>query len=93
VSTVPDKPTPEEMRRFLADCNLRRTGWAGFQKSARRAAERMARILADDGHTDSDVVTHADIDAAADIAGVSRPAGPDDRHAVRTALDTIQEGR
>jgi hypothetical protein len=65
---MPAEPTETEIRRFLADCNLRRTGWAGFQKSARQSAERMARILADDGHTDSDAVTHADIDATADIA-------------------------
>jgi hypothetical protein len=52
-----------------------------------------ARTLAADGRHDSDAVTHADIDAAADLAGARRPAGSDDRHTVRTALDAIGEGR
>lgn len=48
-----------------------------------------AQILADNGHHDSDAVTTADIDQAADIAGATRPDGPDDRHTVRIALDAI----
>lgn len=56
------------------------------------AAYETARVLADNG-LDSDAVTHADIDAAADLAGAPRPAGPDDRHTVRTALDAIGEVR
>jgi hypothetical protein len=52
-----------------------------------------ARTLADHGRHDSDAVTHADMDTAADLAGAQRPAGSDDRHTVRLALDTIGEGR
>jgi len=52
-----------------------------------------AQTLAEHGLLDSDAVTHADIDAAADHTGVDRPACPDDRHAVRTALDAIGCGR
>lgn len=52
-----------------------------------------AQTLAADGRHDSDAVTHADMDAAADIAGAPRPAGSDDRHTVRLALDTIRETR
>ena len=52
-------------------------------------AVRAARTLADHGHLDPDAVTTADIDAAADLAGAQRPTGPDDRHTVRLALDTI----
>jgi hypothetical protein len=52
-----------------------------------------AQTLADNDRLDSDAVTHADMDAAADLAGAQRPAGSDDRHTVRTALDVIGEGR
>ncbi|MFE2710532.1 hypothetical protein ACFXKI_00725 [Streptomyces mirabilis] len=52
-----------------------------------------ARTLAADGCHDSDAVTHADMDAAADLAGARRPAGSDDRHTVRAALDAIGEAR
>lgn len=48
-----------------------------------------ARVLAGDGHTDPDAVTHADIDTAADIAGVDRPTSSDDWHTVRAALEAI----
>jgi hypothetical protein len=51
-----------------------------------------ARVLAAHG-LDSDAVTHADMDTAADLAGAQRPAGPDDRHTVRLALDAIGETR
>ncbi|MDR3036167.1 MAG: hypothetical protein LBV78_24255 [Kitasatospora sp.] len=54
-------------------------------------AYRTAQFLADDGHLDSDAVTHADIDMAADLAGAARPETSLDRHAVRLALDTIGE--
>ncbi|MCX4596176.1 hypothetical protein OG819_42945 [Streptomyces sp. NBC_01549] len=52
-----------------------------------------ARTLAANGRLDSDAVTHADIDTAADLAGAQRPAGSDDRHTVRLALDAIGETR
>ena len=52
-------------------------------------AYRTARVLADNGRTDSDAVTHADMDTAADLAAAPRPASPDDRHTVRLALDAI----
>lgn len=52
-------------------------------------AYRTAQFLADDGRTDSDAVTHADIDMAADLAGAARPETSDDRYTVRLALDTI----
>ncbi|AVH59919.1 MULTISPECIES: hypothetical protein [Streptomyces] len=52
-----------------------------------------ARTLADHGMTDSDAVTIADFDTAADLAGAHRPAGPDDRHTVRIALDAIGDAR
>jgi hypothetical protein len=41
--TVTDKPTPTELRRFVADSNMRRLGWALFEKGTRRTALRMAR--------------------------------------------------
>jgi hypothetical protein len=47
-----------------------------------------AQTLAQHG-LNSDQATHADMDAAADHTGAQRPDGPDDRHAIRTALDTI----
>jgi hypothetical protein len=56
------------------------------------AAYETARILAAHG-LDSDTATTADIDTAADHAGVQRPAGSDDRHTVRAALDAIGETR
>lgn len=52
-----------------------------------------AQTLADNGRLDSDAVTHADMDAAADVVGARRPAGSDDRHTVRLALDAIGETR
>jgi hypothetical protein len=51
-----------------------------------------AQVLAE-AVPDSDAVTHADMDAAAELAGVSRPAGSDDRAAVRLALDAIGGAR
>lgn len=51
-------------------------------------AYRTAQALADHGHTDSDAVTHADIDTAADIAGAARPSS-DDRHTIRGALHAL----
>jgi hypothetical protein len=50
-----------------------------------------AQTLADNDRLDSDAVTHADMDAAADQSGAQRPASSDDRHTVRDALDTIGE--
>lgn len=41
-------PDDTDKQRFIADCNLRRAGWSGFQKSARRAAERLVRHLYDE---------------------------------------------
>lgn len=55
-------------------------------------AYRTAQILADHG-IDSDAATTADIDTAADHAGCPRPAGADDRHAVRIAIDAIGDAR
>ncbi|MFE9461674.1 hypothetical protein [Streptomyces californicus] len=50
-----------------------------------------ARLLAASGRTDTDAVTTADMDAAADIAGADRPSSGHDRQAVRLALDTITQ--
>lgn len=52
-----------------------------------------ARTLDEHGSRDSDAVTHADMDTAADHAGAQRPAGSDDRHTVRLALDAIGDAR
>lgn len=52
-------------------------------------AYRTAQALAANGLSDSDAATHADIDAAADYAGATRPATTADRNAVRIALDAI----
>lgn len=52
-------------------------------------AYRTAQFLVSEGYTDSDVVTHADVDQAADLAGATRPVTVDDRHTVRLALDTL----
>lgn len=43
-----DQPTDTDKQKFLNDCNARRTGWAGFQKGTRRAAERMVRTRKND---------------------------------------------
>jgi|tagenome__1003787_1003787.scaffolds.fasta_scaffold12049957_2 hypothetical protein len=51
-------------------------------------AYRTAMVLADNGIVDSDAVTHADIDAAADLARAPRPDA-DDRAVVRLALDAL----
>jgi hypothetical protein len=51
-------------------------------------AYRTAQALAEHG-LDSDTATRADIDAAADHAGVHRPTDSTDRHNVRIALDAI----
>ena len=48
-----------------------------------------AQALADHGLTVSDAVTAADLNAAADHAGATRPTTADDRHVVRLALDAI----
>ncbi|MFF7129999.1 hypothetical protein [Streptomyces sp. NPDC008240] len=40
------EPTPEQIRAFLADCRLRRHGWARFQASSRRTALRITRTPA-----------------------------------------------
>lgn len=48
-----------------------------------------AVALTEHGRHDTDAVTRADIDAAADYVGARRPDGPHDRHAVRTALDAL----
>ncbi|MEU9310922.1 hypothetical protein [Streptomyces sp. NPDC048256] len=56
-------------------------------------AYRTARKLAENGRTDSDALTQADIDAAADLAGATRPTSSGDRHNVRLALDAIGGAR
>jgi len=43
-----DQPTDSDKQRFLNACNARRHGWDAFQKSARRAALRMANAPAAD---------------------------------------------
>ncbi|MGW9299638.1 hypothetical protein ACWHA3_02270 [Streptomyces cyaneofuscatus] len=53
-------------------------------------AYRTAQALADHGLTVSDEVTTADLDAAADHAGVDRPTA-DDRHTIHLALDAITD--
>jgi hypothetical protein len=50
-----------------------------------------AQALAGHGFSDSDTVTTADMDAAADHTGTQRPITSSDRHAVRIALDAIGE--
>lgn len=50
-------------------------------------AARTAAVLIRDGHTDGDQVTHADMDAAADLADVARPNSDTTRHAIRAALN------
>ena len=52
-------------------------------------AYRTAQALATNGHTDSDTVTHADLDTAADYAGANRPDTANDRHTIRLALDAL----
>ncbi|MGA4941746.1 hypothetical protein [Streptomyces cinereoruber] len=47
-----------------------------------------AQALADHGLA-SDTATTADMDAAADHAGATRPDTAHDRHTIRAALDTI----
>lgn len=42
------EPTDGQIGRFIVHCNMRRTGWAGFQKGTRRAALRMVRDLSQD---------------------------------------------
>lgn len=45
---MPADPTPEQIRAFLADCNLRRAGWAGFQHGTRYATLRMLRTMTEE---------------------------------------------
>jgi hypothetical protein len=52
-------------------------------------AYRTAKALADLGHADSPVIPHADMDMAATLADVPRPASSADRAAVCEALDEI----
>lgn len=52
-------------------------------------AYRTAQALAADGITTSDTATTADLDAAADLANVDRPATAEDRHVIRLALDAL----
>jgi hypothetical protein len=56
-------------------------------------AYRTAQTLAGHSHHDSDAVTHADMDTAADLAGAARPSSSDDRNNVRLALDAIGDTR
>lgn len=51
-------------------------------------AHDTAHLLATHGRTDSDALTTADIDTAADLAGHPRPTD-EQRHDVRAALDHI----
>lgn len=44
---MPD-PTPDQVRRLLAESRLRRLGWARFQAGTRRTAQRLARKPIDD---------------------------------------------
>ncbi len=46
-------PPPKQVRAFLADCRLRRHGWARFQTGARRAALRQVRRM-----TEPDTAEH-----------------------------------
>lgn len=39
-------PTPEQLRTFIADSNLRRHAWHCFQESSRRTALRITRTPA-----------------------------------------------
>ena len=43
MTAMTGKPTDLELRRFIADCNTRRLGWALFQKNTRRTALRILR--------------------------------------------------
>ncbi|WP_098007888.1 hypothetical protein [Streptomyces sp. sk226] len=52
-----------------------------------------ARLLAASGRTDTDAVTTADMDAAADMAGADRPGSGHGRQTVRLALDAITQPR
>jgi hypothetical protein len=52
-------------------------------------AYRTAKALADLGHADSPVIPHADMNMAATLADVPRPATSADRAAVCDALDEI----
>lgn len=56
-------------------------------------AYRAAKALADMGHADSAVIPHADMDMAAALADVPRPASSADRAAVCDALDEIGQQR
>lgn len=60
----------------------------GAPMSAAEAA-RVAEVLVADGLTDPDAITHADMDAAADLAGVERPDCDVERHAIRAAVTAV----
>ncbi|WP_394436179.1 hypothetical protein [Streptomyces sp. SGAir0957] len=51
-------------------------------------ATAAAHVLAENGHTDSDAATTADLIAAADLAGCGHPTR-DQQHDIRAALDDI----
>jgi hypothetical protein len=56
-------------------------------------AYRTAKALADMGHQESPAIPHADMDMAATLADVPRPASSADRAAVCDALDEIGNAR
>jgi hypothetical protein len=56
-------------------------------------AYRTAKALADLGHADSGYIPHADMDMAATLADVPRPANATDRAEVCEALEELRRAR
>jgi hypothetical protein len=52
-------------------------------------AYRVAKVLADLGHTESALIPHADMDMAAILADVPRPTTPADRAEICETLDAL----
>lgn len=52
-------------------------------------ALRIAEILVADGLTNPDAITHADMDAAADLAGIDRADSDIERYAIRAAITAV----
>lgn len=84
---MPADPTPAQIRAFLADCNMRRHGWNGFQHGTRRAALRMVRAMTEEASMPRYVVRTIDADPT---------SGPVDFHKappepVHYVYDTVKD--
>lgn len=81
-------PTPEQIRKFLADCNLRRHGWDRFQHGTRRSALRMVRAITEESKMPRYEVRTIAADPTVRAAEFWQEGGPDPVHYV---YDTVKD--